>query len=176
MTARRPIPAELERALMLEAGYRCAIPTCRTVQPLEIDHIEDYADVKDHAFHNMIVLCANCHRLKGTGPRSLDRKALRQLKANLGRINQRYNDTERRILEYFAENGADAMVSLPGSQILYSYLIKDGIIELEPDSDGSVTIYTADADEPPFFLTAGYRLTEAGRELIALYAENQPLP
>lgn len=123
----------------------------------------------------MIVLCANCHRLKGTGPRSLDRKALRQLKANLGRINQRYNDTERRVLEYFAENGPESTVTLPGSEVLFSYLVKDGIIDRAPESLGSVTIYTDD-DSPPFFVTAGYNLTETGRELIANYAENEPIP
>ena len=59
----------LERALMIEAGYRCAIPTCRTVQPLQIEHIEDYSKVQKHEFANMLVLCANCHGMKGEGPR-----------------------------------------------------------------------------------------------------------
>jgi hypothetical protein len=68
---RPPIPAELERSLFLEAGYRCAIPTCRAVAPLTIDHIEDWANVKEHKFINMLVLCRNCHGIKGEGPRKL---------------------------------------------------------------------------------------------------------
>lgn len=174
MSAREHIPAQLERELMLEAGYRCAIPTCRTVQPLEIEHIEDYAVAKKHEFHNMIVLCANCHRLKGTGPRSLDRKALRQIKANLGRLNQRYNDTERRILEYFTEHGRDAIVVLPGSEVLYSYLIKDDIIYFIAESEGTMKV-TYGEPEKEFFVTCGYRLTDKGKELIAQLADNEPI-
>ncbi|MFQ6397728.1 HNH endonuclease signature motif containing protein [Nocardia sp. KC 131] len=54
MTGRQPIPASLARELMLESGYRCAVPTCRTVEPLDIEHIDEYATVKKHEFSNMI--------------------------------------------------------------------------------------------------------------------------
>ena len=74
---RPAIPRELERALFVEAGHRCAIPTCGAVAPPVIEHIDDWATVKEHRFENMIVLCANCHGLKGDGPRKLDRNALR---------------------------------------------------------------------------------------------------
>jgi hypothetical protein len=40
MAERPPVPAELERALLLEAGHRCAIPTCRAIGPLQLEHIE----------------------------------------------------------------------------------------------------------------------------------------
>lgn len=156
---------------MLEAGYRCAIPTCRTVQPLEIEHIVDYATVQNHEFHNMIVLCANCHRLKGSGSRNLDRKALLQLKANLGRINQRYNDTERRILEYFVENGLDATVVLPGSDVLFSYLVKDEILFFKEESIGTLLV-TYGHPEEKFFVTGGYQLTKKGKEFVAKYGGN----
>ena len=39
--SRTAIPAALERDLMIEAGYRCAV--CQSTSPLEIDHIEDWA-------------------------------------------------------------------------------------------------------------------------------------
>ncbi len=159
---------------MLEAGYRCAIPTCRTVQPLEIEHIDDYSAVRRHEFHNMIVLCANCHRLKGSGPRSLDRKALRQLKVNLSKINNRYNETERRILEYFAENGLEATVVLPATDVLFSYLVKDSVIVLDPISKGSLYVTHSEPEET-FYVTGGYQLTERGRELVERYRDNEPI-
>ena len=46
--SRPAIPRDLERALFVEAGHRCAIPTCRAVAPLEIEHIEDWAKVREH--------------------------------------------------------------------------------------------------------------------------------
>jgi 5-methylcytosine-specific restriction endonuclease McrA len=60
MSDDRPaIPAGLERDLMIEAGYRCAV--CKTTEPLVIDHIIEWAVVQKHEFENMIVLCGNCH-------------------------------------------------------------------------------------------------------------------
>src|SRR3954454_2013730 len=150
---RDAIPADLVRQLMIEAGYRCAIPTCRTVQPLEIEHIEDYARVKKHEFSNMIVLCRNCHGLKGTGPRALDRKALKRLKANLAIINQRYNDTERRILEHFVQNPHEHKVVLPATEVLFHYLLQDGLLVTESEPTG---FWGTTKDEGDFFITRGY--------------------
>jgi 5-methylcytosine-specific restriction endonuclease McrA len=71
MPEQRPaIPAELERSLMIEAGYRCAV--CKETSGLVIDHIVEWAKVLKHEFNNMIVLCAVCHA------RRLTRKVLLQ--------------------------------------------------------------------------------------------------
>ncbi|PYE14059.1 HNH endonuclease [Williamsia limnetica] len=170
MSDRPPIPAELERALMIEAGFRCAIPTCRTVFPLEIEHIEDYSVVLKHEFGNMIVLCANCHRLKGTGPRSIDRKALRQIKSNLGIVNQRYNDTERRILEHFAEHGITGKVELPNAEVLFRYLLKDGILKAEEVPTG---FWAETEDGKSHYMTRGFELTDKGKDLVSHLMENR---
>jgi len=56
MADERPaIPRELERAVLLEAGHRCAIPTCRQT-PVEIVHIDPWAKVREHKFENLIAL------------------------------------------------------------------------------------------------------------------------
>src|SRR5487761_1639893 len=57
---RPAIPADLKRRVLMEAGHRCAIPTCRTV-PVELAHIEPYSEVRGHAFENLITLCPTCH-------------------------------------------------------------------------------------------------------------------
>jgi hypothetical protein len=59
--------------------------------------------VKTHDFHNVIVLCANCHGRKGSRRGQIDRKSLRQYKVNLAVVNSRYGELERRILDYFAD-------------------------------------------------------------------------
>jgi cytochrome c553 len=114
MAQGRPaIPSEVTRALLVEAGHRCAIPTCRAVAPLTYEHIVDWSEVQKHEFDNMIVLCRSCHGLKneGTNADKLDRKALQQYKANLRTINNLYGGTEHHILEYFALNSNDAMLA-----------------------------------------------------------------
>jgi hypothetical protein len=122
----------------------------------------------------MIVLCCNCHGLKGDGPRKLDRKALRQIKANLGIINGRYGEMERRILMFLTEhpkpaNGDSFQLKMPGGlDLMLWYLIKDGI--LVPQRDMTMALI----DNTP--LMQDYLVTEAGWELVAQLRDAQPVP
>jgi hypothetical protein len=178
---RDPIPADLERDLFIEAGYRCAIPTCRAVAPLQIEHIEDWAKVKEHKFANMIVLCANCHGLKGDGPRKLDRKALRQIKSNLGIINGRYGEVERRVLAFLIKsptiyNGDKLTIKLPGGfEILIHYLLEDGILTPLPHRPVMKKSLHEILDDYSPLMQQRYLVTEAGQELIAQLRDGQPL-
>jgi hypothetical protein len=170
---RPSISADLERALFVEAGFRCAIPTCRATEPLEIDHIEDWARVKEHRFVDMIVLCRNCHGLKGKGPRKLDRKALRQIKANLGIINGRYDEMERRVLMFLGDrtkpaNGDSFQIRMPGGfDLLFWYLIKDGMLVPQRDMTQSLM------DDVP--MMQDYRVTDRCWELVAQLRDAQPV-
>ncbi|WP_412541296.1 HNH endonuclease signature motif containing protein [Longispora sp. K20-0274] len=96
---RPPIPADLERAVKLEAGYRCAIPRCGH-QRTQVAHIKPYRDVRSHEFDNLIALCPNHHDLYDR-TKEINRKALLQIKANLAEINGRYGELERRVLDHF---------------------------------------------------------------------------
>lgn len=133
---RPPIPAALERSLMIEAGYRCAV--CKTPEPLQIDHIIEWAEVHKHEFENMIVLCANCHaRKKNTSdPRHINRASLQRIKSNLMLLNGRYSDLERRIIDNFQEELASKQQATPSIfiperlNLLVRYLIYDGIVTI----------------------------------------------
>ncbi|MGW3787570.1 HNH endonuclease [Micromonospora chokoriensis] len=70
---RPAIPRELERAVLVEAGHRCAIPTCRSV-PVELAHITSWSKVREHSFDNLIALCPTCHARFDRG--DIDRKAM----------------------------------------------------------------------------------------------------
>jgi len=81
MSDGRPrIPRELERRILVEAGHRCAIPTCRAY-PVEVAHIVPWADVKEHTYENLIALCPTCHARYDRG--DIDRSSMRQYKRQL---------------------------------------------------------------------------------------------
>jgi hypothetical protein len=192
----------LKRRLLIEAGHRCAIPTCRAVAPLQIEHIDDWANVRRHDFENMIVLCSNCHGRKGNGHGQIDRKALRQYKANLAVINSRYGDLERRVLEHLAEQ-RDALrlslegqfgvardwprglaVALPGTmRLLMKYLVQDGYVELVPAGQALINASTPDfelfetAANSPGRLPATdyYRLTNVGVDFLDAWTGARPI-
>jgi len=49
--------------VLTEAGYRCAVPTCRTILTLDIHHIWELSAGGGDEPSNLIALCPNCHRL-----------------------------------------------------------------------------------------------------------------
>jgi len=75
---RPAIPAELRRAVLVEAGHRCAIHTCKSEAGLDIHHIVPWSQCRIHEFENLITLCPNCHRRADQG--YIDRTSLRNYK------------------------------------------------------------------------------------------------
>lgn len=73
MTERTSIPAALRRQVLIEAGHRCAIHTCRH-PTVDLHHIIPWERCRAHSFDNLIALCPNCHRQADAG--KIDRKSL----------------------------------------------------------------------------------------------------
>ncbi|MEU8335548.1 HNH endonuclease signature motif containing protein [Micromonospora tulbaghiae] len=167
MPAGRPaIPRELERQVLVEAGHRCAIPTCRQV-PVELAHIDPWSKVQEHTFGNIIALCPTCHTRFDRG--EIDRKAMLQYKANLGLLNSRYGDLERRVLTVFAEHPEAGSIDLPGGlSVLLSYLLQDGLLVRAPRPGGGISIMGIEQ-------VVRYALTDRGREFVAKWRGAEPL-
>lgn len=95
MASRPAIPAELRRKVLVEAGHRCAIPTCRHID-VDIHHIIPWEKCREHKYENLIALCPNCHRRSHTG--DIDRKSLKLYKTNLRFIHDKFSQLEIDIL------------------------------------------------------------------------------
>lgn len=81
---RKHLPREIRRYVLVEAGHRCAIPTCKAT-PVEIAHIIPLAKNGDDSQDNLIALCPNCHSRYDKG--EIDRKAIRAYKKRLVTLN-----------------------------------------------------------------------------------------
>ena len=167
MADRRPkLPRPLERELLVEAGHRCAIPTCRQV-PLELCHIIPWNEVSEHTFDNIIVLCRNCHFRFDHG--EIDRKAMRMYKANLATLTGRYGDLERRVLQRFAdEPDLEKIELLGGFDIMLMYLIRDGLLRPADIKHGVLFV-------TPAAVQQSYCITEQGREFVRRWMGGEPL-
>lgn len=166
----RDVPEYLRREVLIEAGHRCAIPTCRQT-PVEIHHIIPWAKVQEHTFENLIALCPTCHRRYHNS--EIDLKSMRIYKQNLSILNHRYCDFERRLLLWFFENtGHNIRWFKSGFDILVMNLIKDELLKDITDiSDKSEYFGTGDeigfdcgwsSDTDP--LPRCYAITEKGIE------------
>jgi hypothetical protein len=124
---RPPIPAALERLLLVECGHRCAIPTCRQ-HPVELAHIIPWAQVKVHKFENLIALCPTCHTRYDNG--EIDRQSMRTYKLNLLLVHSRYGDLEQRLIRMLVKDRTtDEFWWFADMQILLPYLLDDGLIQ-----------------------------------------------
>jgi len=126
MPKRPPIPAELERVVLIECGHRCAIPTCHQF-PVELAHIVPWSKCKEHKFENLIGLCPNCHTRYDK--HQIDRKAMRIYKLNLLLVNSRYGDLEQRVMKRFiGDRTLTDFWWFADMEILLQRLIDDGLL------------------------------------------------
>ena len=126
MNERPPIPAELRRRVLVEAGHRCAIPTCRYID-VDIHHIVPWETCQKHAYENLIALCPNCHR-RVHKTNEIDRKSLHHYKANLRFTHDRFSQLEVDMLFECAKANGTNLMWAPFNMLLLKRLIESGYV------------------------------------------------
>ncbi|MBX9728744.1 MAG: HNH endonuclease [Sphingopyxis sp.] len=131
---RPSIPAELARRIYVEAGHRCAIPTCRYITT-EIHHIIPWATCKAHEYDNLIALCPNCHNRADRG--EIDRKALRLYKLNLRFAHDKFSQLEMDVLfDLYHSSPRHRIPWIPFMLILLKRLTDAGYINVIAATSG----------------------------------------
>jgi hypothetical protein len=171
---RDSIPAAVKRAVLVEAGHRCAIPTCRATTT-EIAHITPWAKSADDSFENLIALCPNCHT-RFDQKKEIDPGSMKMYKQNLGILNNRYGEIERRIFEMLAVTGERVFMLGAGGDLMVSNAVKDGLLEDKHVEAASMIISGSDGFQKSFPMTFTYWVTDAGVEFIARFARGLILP
>lgn len=164
MSGRPKLPRALDRAVKVEAGHRCAIPTCRQ-HPVEVAHIDPREkDGSNDVLENLIALCPTCHTRYDRG--DIDRPSIRHYKANLVLLGSRYGDFERRILQRFADEPGLAGLQIAGGlRLMFKYLLDDGLFQLvNPTTVTGVEVQMQGMASHDFLA-----ITEAGRSFIATW-------
>lgn len=158
-TSRPSIPADIKRRVLVEAGHRCAIPTCRHIE-VEIHHIIPWATCQEHKYPNLIALCPNCHHRADQG--KIDRKSLHLYKSNLRFAHDKFSQLEIDVL--FETNACPPGESTPWPpfmRLLIKRLLDAGYVELsDQGSDGFVFVRGMRMDP------SDLSITDEGRKFI----------
>jgi len=155
---RSPIPAELRRQILVEAGHRCAIPTCRYVD-VDVHHIIPWEECRKHDYDNLIALCPNCHRRAEKG--EIDRKSLRMYKSNLRFAMEKYSHFEMDVLFELYQARPNAALPFPTYLgLLIKRILDAGFVEIRVDP--SMSVHFGTIKMSPDFLV----LTQKGRAFI----------
>lgn len=170
---RDTIPAATKRAVLVEAGHRCAISTCRSTTT-EIAHIVPWATSQDNSFENLIALCPNCHT-RFDQKKEIDTLSVKMYKNNLGILNNRYGEFERRLFEILAKSGERVFVVGAGGDILLANAVKDGFFEDKNVSGMDLDVKGSNGFQKSFPMSFTYWVTDAGVEFIKRYASGKNL-
>ena len=52
--SRTAIPESIKREVLTEAGFRCAVPTCRTILAIDLHHIIEVSDNGPNEAYNLL--------------------------------------------------------------------------------------------------------------------------
>lgn len=68
---RKSLTLQVKTEVLTESGYRCAIPTCRSILAIDLHHLDQVSEGGGDDVTNLIALCPTCHALhhRGTIPR-----------------------------------------------------------------------------------------------------------
>jgi len=171
--SRDTVPAEVKRAVLVEAGHRCAIPTCRATTT-EIAHIAPWAETQDNSFENLIALCPNCHT-RFDQKKEIDSLSIKMYKHNLGILNNRYGEFERRLFEVLAKSGERVFVLGAAGDLLVANAIKDGFFEDKQVEGINFQVKGSKGFEKTFPMTFTYWVTDAGVEFIRRFASGKDI-
>jgi hypothetical protein len=155
--SRTPIPADIRRRVLVEAGHRCAIPACRYIE-VDVHHIIPWSQCQSHEYDNLIALCPNCHRRADRG--EIDRKSLFLYKINLRFAHDKYSQIEMDVL--FVLSGMPPDIGAPWLRymlILLKRLIDSGFINIH---EMNVASFVGDIKTTPDLIT----ITPKGRKFI----------
>lgn len=149
---RVPIPVVTRRQVLMEAGYRCAVPTCRTILAIDLHHIIKVEEDGSNDADNLIALCGVCHDLYHRG--EITKDAIRNWKGMLIFLNYAFDNESINNLLF--------LYTLKSNQLLIS---GDGVLKFSQIISSGMASFNLIVQNGPLLLY-NVQLTDKGRMLI----------
>jgi hypothetical protein len=152
--------SEIKRMVLVEAAHRCAIPTCRN-PTTEIAHMVPESPSRADSFENLIALCPDCQK------KEIDGQSIRMYKRNLGILNSRYSDFERRVFDQIAETDRRSFIVEAGLEIPLLHAVNDGLLKRV-----EVSPVPIQRGEPTHYK---YEVADAGLDFVGRYLKGEDI-
>jgi hypothetical protein len=152
VTRRKGVQSDIKLQVLTEAGYRCAVPTCRTILAIDLHHLVEVAEGGGNEQGNLIALCPTCHSLYHRG--TIDRSSLYAWKLLLVSLTRAF-DTDT----------IDDLLFLASSEVSNLRVSGDGVLKFSRlIAAGLATFSLFMANGPLLLYQVG--LTQKGADLI----------
>jgi len=155
-TERKNIPQSVSIKVLTEAGYRCAVPTCRATLAMDLHHIWQVSAGGQNDPSNLVALCPYCHALHHRG--TIPAEAIYVYKALLVSLSQAFDLNGIDQLLFLASLGRKPIIVGGDGVLTFSRLIAAGLAQfsLHADNNGQLVTYAV-------------RITQKGKNLIEVW-------
>ena len=126
---RRSIPNNVTISVLTEAGYRCAVPTCRNILAIDLHHIVEVSENGTNDLVNLLALCPTCHALFHRG--TISRDSIYAWKAMLVSLSNAF-DTQTMDDLLFLSTPQSGQLRVSGDGVLkFSRLVAAGLASFD---------------------------------------------
>lgn len=149
--------------VLTEAGYRCAVPTCRNILALDMHHICEVSAGGGDEPSNLIALCPTCHALYHRG--TISEESIYLYKSMLVAITQAF-DLEAIDRLLFLESCDKDFLVVSGDGLLhFSRLIAAGLATAEQKANNNwqIVSYSVNISEKGRLLIEAWKAGDRTR-------------
>ena len=129
---RKAIPAAVKRAVLQEAGFKCANPACQAILTLDVHHLHYVSDGGSNDPDNVLALCGHCHDLHHAG--HIPTEALRSWKMLLLSLNQGFDRRSLDLLLFLNHLDEPNYYVTPDALLEFASLVAAGLVAAERTS------------------------------------------
>jgi hypothetical protein len=115
----------------------------------------------DDSFENLIALCPDCQK------KEIDRQSIGIYKRNLGILNSRYSDFERRVFDQIAETDRRSFIVEAGLEVPLLHAVNDGLLKRVEPSPAAIQ-----RGEPTHYK---YEVADAGLDFVSRYIHGEDI-
>jgi hypothetical protein len=154
---RKRIPTNIKTQILTEAGYRCAVPSCRELLLLDLHHIYQVSEGGKDEAANLVALCPTCHAYYHRG--TIPREAIFAYKSTLVAINRAF-DLEAIDRLMFLESVTKNSLIVDGNGVLHlDRLIAAGLASFSPqrNNNGLLVTYAVNLSPKGKMLIAAWK-------------------
>jgi hypothetical protein len=155
---RENLPLKTRIIVLTEAGYRCAVPTCRNILALDIHHIWEVSAGGSDDPSNLIALCPMCHSLYHRG--TIKQESIYVYKSMLVAFSRAF-DVE----------SIDRLLFLAGCSHDFLIVSGDGLLHFDRLIGAGFACGTLKGNNNWLIVTYAVNITDKGRQLIEAWKQ-----
>jgi hypothetical protein len=137
---RKSLSLSTRTAVLIEAGYRCAVPTCRGILALDLHHIWKVNEGGGDNVSNLIALCPTDHALYHRGTISVD--AIYSYKAMLTALNGAFDNQTIDLLLFISTINKGQLIISGDGLLKFARVLSAGLAQAEMLANNNNVIVT----------------------------------